>query len=209
MEKTKNEKPVKEMVYDGVIFTGHMAAGKTFYSNRLIEMLNRENLDNFFIEKVSIAEKLKSVATDLFGMKEKDRRLLQMLGAKMREIDKDVWIKYMAKEIQKGFNDAWMPNYHFVLDDCRFLNELDYLKKITKNGKPIKLFIIKLEPSLEDRMLVYEKIYGRKPTKEEMEDATEAEIDKLPYDYKINAIYHPTFAEKEIEKLKEYLIKTK
>ena len=37
-------------------------------------------------KKISLAAKVKSIGKDLFGMVHKDRRLLQQIGMKMREI---------------------------------------------------------------------------------------------------------------------------
>ena len=53
-------------------------------------------------------------------MKIKDRKLLQDIGSKMREIDKDIWIKCALKEANE-YNYA-------IIDDVRFDNEILFLK---------------------------------------------------------------------------------
>ena len=69
-----------------IAITGKMCSGKTTIANYLIEKNNQ------FV-KISFADKVKEIATDLFNMKEKNRYLLQSIGTKMREIDEDVWAR--------------------------------------------------------------------------------------------------------------------
>ena len=45
---------------------------------------------------LSFADKIYDIAYDLFDMKEKDRKLLQDIGQKMREIDEKIFIKYIT-----------------------------------------------------------------------------------------------------------------
>ena len=47
-------------------------------------------------------EKIKELATDLFGMGKKDRLLLQCLADKMKEIDENVWVKYISNKIRNN-----------------------------------------------------------------------------------------------------------
>ena len=52
-------------------------------------------------------------------MKNKDRSLLINIASKMREIDEDVWAKYVINQTKdKEF---------CIIDDLRFQNELNYL----------------------------------------------------------------------------------
>lgn len=87
-------------------------------------------LAKFFIEEhnlkhISFAKKVKEIAMDLFGLSydeafgaNKNREVLQGIGQKMREIDHDVWVKYLARQ-----NDD-----NVVLDDLRYKNEYQLLK---------------------------------------------------------------------------------
>ena len=82
----------------------------------------------------SFAEKLKSVTHDLFwdqfevvGGKEntvsqlhKNRSLYVDVGQRMRDIDPDIWTKYVLKEIK---------TQTIIIDDLRFKNEMNALKK--------------------------------------------------------------------------------
>lgn len=55
----------------------------------------------------------------MFGMKEKDRNLLQTIGTQFRIINNDVWINYVVKDD--------LPNV--IIDDLRYLNEAKILKE--------------------------------------------------------------------------------
>ncbi len=185
----------QKIQYDGIIFTGKMASGKTYFSNLLISKIKEKDPDAV-IYKVSIAQKIKDIATDVFGMKEKDRRLLQQLGSKLRDIDKDVWIKYLSNNIESN------KKFPFVVDDVRFSNEIAYLDNIKKpNGENTMLYIVRLVTSEKDRIKKYKEIYGREPTFEELNDATESEIDKLPYTCAITNKYNPVDADVVVSKI--------
>ena len=107
-----------------IAIIGKMCSGKTTVANYLMK------INNDFV-KLSFADKVKEIAKDLFGMEKKDRKLLQMIGTKMREIDKDIWAKYTAKKAN--------ISEFVVIDDLRYKNEFDIVKK---NGfKIIKLKI--------------------------------------------------------------------
>ena len=95
---------------------GKMCSGKTTLALEI-----QKHFNNFFI--TSFAKKIKEVAIELFNMdpQKKNRKLLQDIGTKMREIDKDIWIKYVLKESNNL--DC------VIIDDVRFENELEYLKK--------------------------------------------------------------------------------
>ena len=70
---------------------------------------------------LSFADIIKYIANELFDMKHKDRKLLQQIGSKMREIDQDIFVKYLIKKSQK---------YPYVLvDDVRYPNEIQALQK--------------------------------------------------------------------------------
>ena len=96
-----------------IAITGKMCSGKTTIANYLIAKNNQ------FV-KISFADKVKEIATDLFNMKEKNRYLLQSIGTKMREIDEDVWASYTV-------NKACKQNF-VIIDDLRYKNEFNQVK---------------------------------------------------------------------------------
>ena len=96
-----------------IAITGKMCSGKSFISDLLAKKYN--------LKKLSFGGKVKDLAKDLFGMEGKNRLLLQSLADKMKEIDKDIWIKYLMTQIEDRDN--------IIIDDLRFHNEHEYLRK--------------------------------------------------------------------------------
>ena len=91
---------------------GPMCSGKTTIAN----IIQSENKD---YEIFSFGGRIKELAKELFDMKNKDRSLLINIASKMREIDEDVWAKYVINQTKdKEF---------CIIDDLRFQNELNYL----------------------------------------------------------------------------------
>jgi len=185
--KTKEEP--KTITLNNIAFIGRFASGKTFFSDMLKQKLEEKGIKAY---RVSIAQKIKDLAKDLFDMQTKDRRLLQLLGAKMREIDQDVWIKYLILNVKRN---NLQP---FIIDDVRFVNEYNLIKQSFPNFK-----VFKLVTDDEERMRVYEKLYGRRPTKEEENDPTEVDIDNIPFDEIIINDYKKETCEKTIDKIIE------
>jgi nucleoside-triphosphatase THEP1 len=95
---------------------GKMCSGKSTLSTKIVEEFNDYN---FKID--SFAGKIYKIAYDLFNMKEKDRILLQNIGSTMRDIDKDVWVKYILNK----YNDT----DNIIIDDVRYPNEVLSLRK--------------------------------------------------------------------------------
>ena len=98
-----------------IAISGPMCSGKTTIAN----MIKNQLLDS---EIYSFGKKVKDVAYDLFNMNKniKDRSLLINIADKMREIDKDIWAKYIINKISDKNN--------CIIDDLRFQNELDILE---------------------------------------------------------------------------------
>lgn len=170
-----------------ILLGGRFASGKTSAAKFFID--NPQKFGDF--KEVNFADKLKEVATDLFGMKKKDRSLLQKLGTEaMRSIDPDVWAKYIFDrtipmwEEQFDINPAangWITKHseflNFVVGDARYENELMYG---TKAGS-INVFVDVKE---EIRMERYKAIYGQYPTEEQMNHPSET-IDPSKFDLTI------------------------
>ncbi len=99
-----------------IAITGKMCSGKSTLS-RIIQDLDPR------YEIFSYGKKVKEVASDLFEMdpQVKDRSLLINVATKMREIDSEVWSKYVIKQT--------LNKEHCLIDDLRFQNELDELVK--------------------------------------------------------------------------------
>lgn len=123
-----------------IAFMGKICSGKSTLCKYL------QQLQPEFVV-LSFAGKIKEIANDLFDMKFKDRQLLQQIGSKMRDIDPDVFSKYLIKQSNK---------YKFVLvDDARYPNEIKYLKE---NG----FILIKLIITPELQKTRIHELYGNK-----------------------------------------------
>lgn len=102
--------------------SGKMCSGKTTLLNELEAMCHEAGV-HFAYQK--LAQGVYDIAREYFGMIEKNRPLLQAVGCKMREIDKDVWVKKFKADAMKLLHS--LPNNSsvvFVCDDVRFPNEL-------------------------------------------------------------------------------------
>lgn len=97
-----------------IAICGPICSGKTYLSNYLSKTYN--------LQKFSFGNKVKSIARDIFGMNYKDRHLLQTISDKMKEINPDVWAKYVINQIKDIDN--------IIIDDLRFPNEAVYLQRM-------------------------------------------------------------------------------
>ena len=109
-----------------VVLSGKMRAGKSYIANHLIE--------NYGYTRISLAAPLKQEIRDL-GFSETDifdkppwmRQLMIALGCARREVQPSYWIdRAMAAMIRH--TDAGRDL--FVVDDCRFSNELEAFKTL-------------------------------------------------------------------------------
>ena len=71
---------------------GKMCSGKSTLAKKIIEYYYNDEY-----VKDSFAGKIYEIAHDVFNMKDKNRVLLQQIGTKMRDINKDVWINFIIK----------------------------------------------------------------------------------------------------------------
>lgn len=128
-------KPVK------IGFAGGMASGKTTVGNKLALNFNNYQL-------LSFAAPVKDIATNLFGMHGKDRKLLQALGTAYRRVDADVWVKLLIDKLDSNYEAI-------IVDDVRYENEARALKA---HG----FTIIWLETPLDVRISRIKNKYGIK-----------------------------------------------
>lgn len=108
-------------------FSGKAGAGKTTLAEFLI--------DEFHFKKLSFAKAVKEHGIKYFGLTEEDikkkppvtRQILQGIGNYIREeFDKDYWINSLEP------NPVYLLDngISVVIDDVRFKNEADYIKKM-------------------------------------------------------------------------------
>lgn len=98
-----------------IALSGKMMSGKTIVADYLVSKYG-------FIE-IAFADRLKELAIELFGMNPeyKNRELLQLLGMKMRELDPNVWVRYVMNEL--------LDEQDVVVSDVRLKNEFDALQQ--------------------------------------------------------------------------------
>ena len=96
-----------------IMFLGQQRAGKDTAADFLVQQ-------HGFV-KIPLAKPLYWVARFLFDMQEKDRGLLIQLGKKLREVDEDVFIKWVLKQAE--------DYAHVVIPDVRFPNEYKKLRE--------------------------------------------------------------------------------
>ncbi|MFW9992612.1 MAG: AAA family ATPase [Candidatus Odinarchaeota archaeon] len=152
--------------------TGKMGAGKTTAARFVMT----EN-EHFVLFR--IAGKLKQIVQELDLPYTRDT--LQRVATFFREIDHDIWVKNTVKEI-----DATLEKDSascIVVDDVRFQNEVDFLRR---RG----FVIVRIKTSDEVRR---ERIERRdnisinpKTWKRWQEDPTEEEVEKIQADYEVS-----------------------
>ena len=96
-----------------VAIYGPMCSGKTTVANIIKDYDKRYSIYSF-------GQKIKDLAKELFQMEGKNRSLLIQIADKMRDIDKDVWAKYVIHQTESID--------YCIIDDLRFQNELNYLE---------------------------------------------------------------------------------
>ena len=154
-------------------FSGKMQVGKTTSADYLVK--------KYDFVKLSFAGKLKEIAHDLFPEQfekgEKPRKLLQDLSIKMREIDEDVWARYVIRK------DESLPKENNVaIDELRFLNEYEAVKNAG-------FFVVRIVRDV--------------PPSPFSNHQSETEVEKMPFDW---VIYNTSTFERLYEALDRVLM---
>ena len=123
-----------------IAICGPICSGKSYISDYLVK--------KYKLTKYAFGDKVKDIARDLFSMTYKDRKLIQTIADKMKDIEPDIWAKYVIAHIKNSDN--------IIIDDLRFLNEASYLHE--ENFIIIKLTIDK-ETQLKRLKHTYPKTY--------------------------------------------------
>ena len=95
-----------------IALIGKMGSGKTTLAKYIEE--------RYGYSLLSFATPVKKYAKELFNVHTKDRAFLQAFGQKMKEIDPDIWVNCIIRQI---ITDS------VIIDDVRFPNEYAALKK--------------------------------------------------------------------------------
>ncbi len=162
----------KRDIYERVAFFGPMGSGKSFLARVLIEHKN--------YMRVSLADKLKTLAYDLYGIQGKDgyaRKLLQEFSDDVKKWDNDVFIKHMLYKIERIESEKYPPR--LVCDDLRFKREGEILKQNN-------FLLIKVECDEEIRQKRLTTLYPNTST-DASKHISEQEFNLITPDYTINS----------------------
>lgn len=160
-----------------IAILGKFAAGKS--------SLARELEDVYGFHRVSMANNLKMIVGSAYGTLEKShsvevttqhgervtrtvREVLQDLGAAVKVVDRDLWLRWMLKDTE----DLTASGYELVMDDVRLQFEADALRDAG-------WFIVKLEIPEAIRMQRFFALYERYPTQAELNHPTEVELEGI------------------------------
>ena len=80
-----------------VALCGKMGSGKSYVSTHLVNL-------NYI--RLGFGDAVKKYCKEIFNMDYKDRHLLQKFAKSMRDIDPDVWIKYIENKSSKIYNSV-------------------------------------------------------------------------------------------------------
>lgn len=109
-----------------ILLSGKAGVGKTYWS-KVLDGLLLEN--DYKVTKESFATGVKDTARFMGWEGRKDdagRRLLQDIGRAGRLFDIDMWVKSTFRRLDESVG---YPYDVVIIDDCRFRNEIDYIKK--------------------------------------------------------------------------------
>jgi len=164
--------------------SGKMGVGKDYIAqNIILPYLEKRNIKTLIIAfadqiKVNTSVKNNISLSKMYDTKNEDiRKLLQKEGTEngRDKYGNNIWIDYV---------DKWTDVYSkkgiqaFIITDCRFKNEVDYIKK--NNG-----VIIRIEAPLRNK----ERIYKEKNSLEIQKHISEIDLDDYKFDNIINNDY--------------------
>lgn len=110
---------------------GKSGAGKDTFADYLVEEKN--------FRRLAFADPLYEIAKKYFGMREKDRGLLQDIGNAMRCVDENVFVNLLTRKVNSEYEK------NIVVTDVRQKNEFEALKKLG-------FIFIYIDTSLENRL---------------------------------------------------------
>ncbi len=140
-------------------FAGKAYSGKSSCAKYLASKHNMSIL--------SFATILKETCKEVFDMQVKDRSLLQKVGSALRDINKNVFVDYLERKIEKiGYSVG------ICIDDLRYKNEFEMLQR--QNFILVKLIVD--EEILKERAL---KLTGQIMTTEQINHPSETDLDNI------------------------------
>ena len=208
------------MIHYNISLTGKMRSGKDTVQEILTKAIiyqitskYSKHLSYPLISKFAFGDAVKKYSRELFpdvykNNNIKQRKLLQDFGQKMREIDEDIWIKILDKELQKTvstpsvFEDVFFKsNLEKVMitfiTDVRQPNEFEYAKGLG--------IVIKVEANdnvRKERM----SLKGEDVSDELTNHETESFIDDYQTDFTIDNSGDMAELRKQLEPVIHYIL---
>lgn len=145
-------------IHNRIIINGRAGVGKDVFADYLVQ--------KYGYTKIAFANGIYDVARKYFGMTNKERRLLQLIGQKFREIRPLVWVDYTMKQVKK-FDKV-------VISDCRQSNEYSIA---LENG----FLPIRINAHLNFRIERLEKRDGHYPDLTLLENESETGADDCKF----------------------------
>ncbi|WP_281783764.1 AAA family ATPase [Sinimarinibacterium flocculans] len=106
--------------FPNIVLTGKMHAGKSTVREYLTSVVGG-------YQHVSFAQPLKEMCAELFP--KPTREHYQKFGMAVRDLDEDAWARLAANKAELINATKGVP---FVCDDCRFPNEVEFLRALPK-----------------------------------------------------------------------------
>jgi len=181
-----------------VAIFGRFCSGKT--------TLAQELEDEWGFERVSMANNMKQIVSDVYGTNDKSalvtvrkhdgtdaeisvREVLQSFGENAKRHDLYFWMRWFIRDTE-AFSHAGIP---LVLDDARMTFEADYLRE---NG----WLLVRTEAPEAVRLDRYRRLYGKEPNGSEMSHQTETQSELIDVDLVLDSTEEPwLLAERVIE----------
>ena len=172
------------------VFVGKAGTGKTTAAEFLVQHQG--------YRKLSFAAPLKAIAVRIWGEPARtDRDKLQKLGKAVREIDADAWVNLalgdMQYEGQSWNTTSTARRRPWVIDDCRFENELTMLQS--------RDFVaVRLRCSQATQIARLTSI-GKFQKAEQLNDSSETALDGVPI------MHHYDNEYKDVMELYAYILR--
>lgn len=168
--------------------SGKIASGKSTLARKIADELIATTRDPVLV--VSFAAQLRHIARLLFPNDmissdsdsdskklNKQRRILQDLGAACKAIDPNVWINALDRQI------AMLNGVHIIIDDLRFPDELEYCKRT--GFTIVRLDIDK--PLQEQRIRAAYDAENVDEQLARLENRSETALDEYAFEHRLNA----------------------
>jgi dephospho-CoA kinase len=148
--------------YDIIGFAGKMGTGKDTFARILLDQM-------YIASTVSFAASVKRIGKELFGINPlkktpENRHILQQIGSKMREINENVWVETLARQLDNRLDmiaftkgeKAINIKPRVAITDVRYMNEAKWIVESNQ-----LLIILNCEENLRRRRISTRDFAGK------------------------------------------------